>query len=116
MHNYKKLQVWHKSMEFAETVYLLTTNFPTEERFGLSSQLRRASISIPSNIAEGAGRESSKAFNQFLGYAVGSGYEVETQLLLAKRIKIVNDTDIDSLLEQLSQILKMLYKLRKNLK
>ena len=116
MHNYKKLRVWIKSMDFVEKLYLLSTKLPKDERFGLTSQLRRAAISIPSNIAEGAGRDSDKAFNQFIGYAIGSGYEVETQLILSKRIKFIPEEDINELLSELTEILKMLYNFRKTLK
>ena len=83
---------------------------------GLTSQLRRAAISIPSNIAEGAGRDSDKMFNQFIGYSIGSGYEVETQLLLTKRVKLIPEDEVNELLTELTEILKMLYNFRKTLK
>ena len=82
------LTVWQRAMELAEAVYELTKLFPTEELYGLTSQLRRASVSIASNIAEGRGRSSDGEFRYFLNIAQGSTYEVQTQLLLARRLKI----------------------------
>lgn len=80
---HKDLDVWNKAMAFAEKIYHLTKNFPKEEQFGLTSQIRRSAISIASNIAEGAARNSEKEFIQFLYVAMGSLSEIETQLLLA---------------------------------
>jgi four helix bundle protein len=81
--SYRDLVVWQKGMKLSRAVYLATTDFPDDERFGLTSQMRRASISIPSNIAEGQGRLATKEFKQFLGIARGSLKELETQILLA---------------------------------
>ena len=89
--DFQDLTVWQRAMELAETVYGLTKSFPADELYGLTSQLRRASVSIASNIAEGRGRGSDGEFRQFLNIAQGSTYEVQTQLLLAKRLKIGND-------------------------
>jgi len=114
MHNYKELEVWKKSMSLAEKVYELTSKFPSDERFGLTSQLKRASISIPSNIAEGAGRNNKGEFNQFLGIAVGSLFEVETQLILAHRFQFIGG--IDSEMDELNNLRKMIYGLQKSLK
>ncbi len=85
---FQDLTVWQRAMEFSECVYRLTQSFPKEELYGLTSQLRRASISVASNIAEGRGRGTPGEFKQFLCIAQGSTYEVHTQILLAKRLKI----------------------------
>ena len=84
--NFKDLIAWQKAMELVEMVYRLTSQFPADERFGLTSQLRRAAVSIPSNIAEGQGRNSDGDFVRFLSIAYGSLREVETQLLIAVRL------------------------------
>ena len=86
--DFKDLTVWRRAMELAAMVYTLTKTFPAEELYGLTSQLRRASVSIASNIAEGRGRGSDGEFRQFLNIAQGSTYEVQTQLLLAEQLKI----------------------------
>jgi four helix bundle protein len=86
--DFQDLTVWQRAMELSEAVYNLTKSFPKEEIYGLTSQLRRASVSIASNIAEGRGRATDRDFKQFLNIARGSNYEVHTQLLLAKRLRI----------------------------
>ena len=88
MNKLKDLKIWNKAMDLTVEVYKATSTFPTDERFGLTSQSRRAAVSIPSNIAEGAGRNSMKEFNNFLGIANGSSYELQTQLVIAKQIRI----------------------------
>ena len=80
---FKELIIWKKSRQFCSTIYLTTSTFPSEEKFGLTNQLRRACVSIPSNIAEGSSRNSNKDFGRFLEIAIGSAYEIETQLLIA---------------------------------
>lgn len=102
---HKDLDVWNKAMNFTEQLYLLTNTFPKEEQFGLTSQIRRSAVSIPSNIAEGAARNSDKEFLQFLYISLGSLAEVETQLLLAKRLKFFAE---DSCFDSLDAIRKML--------
>ena len=84
MHNYKKLNVWISSISLVKNIYNLTRKFPKEEMFVLTQQLRRAAISIPSNIAEGAGRNSNAQFKNFLQISIGSCFEVETQLIISK--------------------------------
>ena len=86
--DFQDLTVWQRAMELTEVVYNLTKTFPKDEIYGLTSQLRRASVSIASNIAEGRGRATDRDFRQFLNIALGSTYEVQTQLLLAKRLTI----------------------------
>lgn len=112
--NYEDLKVWQKAMGFVEVVYRATSQFPEDERFGLTSQLRRAAVSIPSNIAEGAGRSSDKEFIRFLYIARGSVSEVKTQLLIATRLGFITD-ESGELLNQLDEISRMLNGLRNNL-
>lgn len=83
MHRYQDLKFWQLSRTFCKDIYIATKSFPTDERFGLISQLRRASVSIPSNIAEGVSRNSNKDFKRFLRISLGSCYEIETQLLIS---------------------------------
>jgi four helix bundle protein len=110
---HKDLDVWKNAMDFAEKIYLLTGKFPKGEQFGLTSQLRRSVVSIPCNIAEGAARNSDKEFLQFLHISLGSLAEAETQLLLAVRLRFVNDS---SLLSDIETIRKMLLGLMKYLR
>ena len=91
MSTHKDLIVWKKSIEFVTEVYKITGSFPSEEKFGLVSQLRRASVSIPSNIAEGAARNHDKEFIQFLSVSLGSASEVETQLIICLNLKFFSD-------------------------
>jgi four helix bundle protein len=84
MKNFKKLLIWQKGFEIAVQSFKLVENFPKEERFGLSSQITRASVSIPSNIAEGSSRTSEKDYNRFIEISLGSSFELETQLLIAE--------------------------------
>ena len=98
MHNFKDLRVWQKSIELITDIYKLLASFPTDEKFGLISQLKRAAVSVPSNIAEGAGRNSNKEFNHFLSISLGSLFELETQLIISKNLNLINS---DSLLEMI---------------
>ncbi len=101
-------------MDLSTEVYKLTSQFPKEERYGLLSQIRRSAISVPSNIAEGAGRNSDKEFIHFLGVSNGSSYELQTQLLISKKLGLIND-GLDSILDQIDQIQKMNYSLQAKL-
>ena len=91
--DYKELDVWNAGLDFVVHVYQVTDKFPKVESYGLTSQIRRAVVSIPSNIAEGAARKSDKEFIQFLHIALGSLAEVETQLVIAERLKFAQETD-----------------------
>ncbi len=89
MHDYKQLKVWNKSIDLVVDVYKATGDFPKEEKYGLISQMRRSAVSIPSNIAEGAGRNSDKEFCHFLAVAHGSSYELETQVIVSERLELI---------------------------
>ena len=91
MQSHKDLNVWKKSMEFVQNIYRLTRKFPQEEQYGLSAQMRRSAISIPSNIAEGAARNSKKEFKPFLYISLGSAAEIETQLEIAEGLGYISD-------------------------
>lgn len=114
--SFRDLDVWKLSIEFVKNIYQITNKFPKSELFGLASQLRRAAISIPSNIAEGQGRNSSKEFKQFLGVAQGSLAEVETQLIISNEIKYLFGEYLSSLLIDLDVIRKMIKALSNSLK
>ncbi len=116
MHNYKKLEVWQESVNLVTEVYLLTNSFPDKEKFSLISQINRSAVSIPSNIAEGAGRLSKKEFIQFLGYAIASSYELETQLLIAFNLKFISEKQKVTSIEKLNIILRKIHGLIKSLK
>jgi four helix bundle protein len=102
---HKNLDVWNRAMDLAAEVYSLTGQFPKDEVFGLVSQARRAAVSIPSNIAEGAARNSRKEYIQFLYVALGSVAELETQLLLAAGLKLAPNTDVLDRVERVRQLL-----------
>ena len=115
MHRHKKLQVWQKSIDLAVEIYKLTEKLPKQEQYGLISQINRAVISIPSNIAEGAGRNTNKEFNNFLGYSLGSSFELDTQLTISNRLKYIDDSSFEKAMEELSIIQNMLVKLKQSL-
>lgn len=110
-----KLNVWQKSRAFVKQIYQLTKILPEEEKFGLTSQMRRAAISIPSNIAEGAGRNSRKEFANFLGICQGSIAELETQILIGQDLGFFQNNLVQALLEELDEISKMIIGLKKSL-
>ncbi len=99
---------WQKSMEFAAEIYRCTKKLPDDERYGMTSQLRRAAVSIASNIAEGQGRQSTGEFRQFLGHARGSLLETETQVLLAQKLHYLMSSDAEHLLELSAELGKVL--------
>lgn len=116
MHNFKELKIWQKALELSVEVYKVTGLFPKEDKFGLISQIKRSAVSIPSNIAEGAGRNSEKEFLYFLSIANGSSYELQTQLLISNKLKFLNDDLLESMLFELNEIQKMNYNFQKSLK
>ena len=116
MKTHYDLNVWNDSIDLVKEIYKITIKFPREEIYGLTSQIKRAVISIPSNIAEGASRQTNKEFIQFLYIALGSASEVETQLIIAKELNFINDSDLNYLSNKLGKIKKMLNGLIKHLR
>jgi four helix bundle protein len=112
---HKDLNVWSKSIDFVTEIYMITSLFPKSELYGLTSQIRRAAVSIPSNIAEGATRKHKTEFKQFLYIALSSAAEVDTQLIIARNLKFIEQEKIDSLQEKLSSISKMIQGLLKSI-
>ena len=108
MHNFKKLNIWVNAMSLVKDIYLLPSNFPKEEKFGLISQINRCSISIPSNIAEGSSRSSNKEFSHFIKIALGSLFELETQIILSSDFKMINDPDSIIILDKITTLQKMI--------
>ncbi|MFK7924206.1 MAG: four helix bundle protein [Bacteroidia bacterium] len=115
MHDFKKLEVWKRSRLLVKDVFILLQDFPKEEVFGLVSQMKRASISIPSNIAEGCGRGSNKQLNYHLGVALGSVYELGTQLLISGDLKYIKEEKLNAVIEKVQEVGRMLGGLQKSL-
>ena len=113
--DFKYLVVWQRAMDLVAEVYQVVKKLPKEELYALSDQIRRAVISIPSNIAEGYGRNSSKEFSHFISIAKGSKSELETQLLLCVKIDYLKESDIQNVMYLIDQVGKMLYSLQKKL-
>lgn len=116
MHRFKDLEIWKLSRSFCVDVYKTTLNFPESEKFGLSSRLRRASVSVPSNIAEGCSRKSNKEFGRFLEIAIGSMYEMESQLLVSMDLSFIQNDELELLLSKLSSLIKMTSKFKSMLR
>lgn len=116
MQSYRELIVWQKSSKFVTDVYRLSENFPKSEMFGLTSQMRRAAVSIPANIAEGYARKHRAEYVQFLRISFGSGAELETYLVLIEDLKYVTASDLRPIHEKLQEIMRMLNKLIDSLK
>jgi four helix bundle protein len=114
--DYKDLQVWQKGMELAKDVYRLTRDFPSDEKFGLVSQMRRAAVSVPSNLAEGQARNTTGEFVQFISHAEGSLAELDTQLRLAVVLGFCRPSDAKAVGSQVIEMQKMLKGLRRKLK
>jgi four helix bundle protein len=115
MHRYKELKVWQKAIDLAVDVYQVTEKLPKEEKYGLISQINRAVVSVPSNIAEGAGRNTNKDFDHFLGIALGSSFELDTQLIISNRLKYLEDEKFQKLESELEHLQNMLVKLKNSL-
>ena len=115
MATHKELEIWKKGINLVEDVYRLTSNFPTEEKYGLSSQMRRAAVSIPSNIAEGAARKNDKEFIQFLYIALSSLSELETQLIISNRLNYELPSDILETVNNLGRSINSFIKYLKSL-
>ena len=115
MHNFKDLKVWQKSIELAVEVYKAASLLPTDEKYGLISQMKRCSVSISSNIAEGSGRGSNPQFKHFLTISQGSAFELETQLIISNKLELLSDSLADNLIEKTIEIQKMVYSLGKSI-
>ena len=116
MHKYRNLNVWNEGRGLVKDIYLWTAKFPKDERFGLVSQMRRASISIISNIAEGAGRRTNAEYKQFLGYAHGSVFELEAQCFVAVDLGFMDEALLPNIADRVDHISRMLIKLKDSLK
>ena len=114
--SFKDLIVWQRSMDFAVTIYGITQKLPPSEQFGLTSQLRRAAVSIPSNIAEGYGRQSTGNYRQFLSISRGSLMEIETQIEICQRLKYLAQSDSENIFKEITEISKMLTSLISKIK
>jgi len=114
--SYRDLIVWQRAVELVEVVYRLTEGFPNDERFGLTSQIRRAVVSVASNIAEGKSRGTRKEYRQFLIVAFGSGAEIETQLIIAKKLRFADHERFQKAEMLLNEVMKMLRTLIMHLK
>ena len=114
-HNFKELKVWQFSMNLVKEIYLITQDFPNEEKFGITSQIRRCVISVPSNIAEGAGRGSNKDFARFLSIALSSAYELETQIILSKDLEFITEESFNKLISRIHEVQKMLFVFQKKM-
>lgn len=115
MHKLENLKVWNKALEVVIDTYKLSADFPKEEKYGLTSQIRRSAVSVPSNIAEGAGRNTEKQFINFLGISSGSAYELQTQLILSYKLNLVDKTKVEPIIDEIIEVQKMNYALIKSL-
>ncbi len=108
MRDFKKLKIWQDGIQLVEQIYQLTNKFPREEKFGLTSQMTRAAVSIPSNIAEGGARNSQKEYKRFLEIALGSAFELETQLIITGRLGWMHEESSGELLNAVIEEQKMI--------
>lgn len=115
MHNFKNLVVWQKSIDLTTEIYSITKGFPLEEKYGLTSQIRRAAVSVASNIAEGAGRKSNKEFKHFLTISLGSVFELETQIIVACRLDLIDESKVSDIQLRISEIQKMIFSLERSI-
>jgi four helix bundle protein len=113
MHDFRQLEVWKKSIQLCKTYYFFSKEFPKDELFGLISQSRRSLYSIPSNIAEGAGRDTKAQFSHFLNIALGSSFEFETQIIIAKECEFFPEDKFQKTLTEIQHIQNMIIKLKK---
>ncbi|MDR6300831.1 four helix bundle protein [Mesonia maritima] len=115
MNYFKELKVWQNAIDLVTATYKKSQEFPNEELYGLTSQIRRSAVSIPSNIAEGCGRKTNKDFANFLGISLGSAFELETQLIIAKNLNFMNLDDFKILENEIRHIQNMIIKLQSTL-
>lgn len=116
MHKLKDLKIWNKAVDLSGEVYKVTALFPKEEMYNLTSQIRRSAVSVASNIAEGAGRNTNGEFVHFLGIAKGSAYELQTQIFIAKRLGFIDEIAFCNLEDDIDELLKMIYSFKENIK
>jgi four helix bundle protein len=116
MHNFKELKVWQKSRVLVKDIYKLLETFPNKEQFGLISQIQRAAVSIPTNIAEGSGRSGVNDFNRFLEIALTSAIELENLIILSSDLSYITEESYNNFSIQIIEIQKMLYGLKKHIK
>ena len=116
MNRYKNLEIWKDAIKLAKDIHVLTATLPKEETYGLKSQMRRAAVSVPSNIAEGAGRNTTGEFNQFLGYAIGSAFEVDTQMIIGVELGYFKAEAVMKLSADIDSIANRTNKLQQTLK
>lgn len=115
MHDFRKLSIWTDSKYLVKDVYQKLRNFPKDEVYGLSSQIKRSAVSIPSNIAEGAGRSTNKDFAKYISIAIGSAYELETQIEIAYDLKFISIEERDELINKLKMVEGKMFNFRKRL-
>ena len=115
MHKIEDLKIWQKSIELTKLVYKVIASLPSDEKYGLISQIKRSSVSIASNISDGAGRDSNKEFKHFLSIANGSAFELQTQLILTTALNLISKEKIKPLLDLIIEIQKMNYSFQKSL-
>lgn len=115
MHNFRELHIWKDALEITTAVFKLTRAFPPEERYGLTSQINRSAVSIPSNIAEGSARKSNKDFQRFLEIALGSCYELETQLLVAEKCGYISESESKERIDKIQILQKMIFSFKDKL-
>ena len=113
--NFRNLKIWQRGIELVKEVYKITKNFPKEEQYGLSSQMRRAAVSIPSNVAEGFRRRYNKEYKQFLNISLGSSAELETQIVIAKELEYIEGNKEKEVIELIDHICRMISNLIKKL-
>ncbi len=116
MRNFRELEIWKRSFKLVDKVYEESDSLPKDERYGLTSQIRRSAVSIPSNIAEGCSRRTNKDFARFLEIAIGSAFELETQLLIAIKRKMLDGVRMEPIMNELNQIQKMVNAFHRSLK
>lgn len=115
MHNFRNMDIWTDGVELADMVYAITSTFPRSEVYGLTSQMQRAAVSVPSNIAEGSGKISDKDFARFLSISIGSLYELETQLVIAYRRAYMDESTYYSMITKVTSLQKRIYAFRERL-
>ncbi|RZJ72185.1 four helix bundle protein [Flavobacterium sp.] len=115
MNKLHELKIWQKSIELAKEVYEVISELPQDEKYGLESQMKRCAVSVPSNIAEGAGRNSKKEFFHFIGIANGSLFELQTQLILSYELKMLNEQRCNKVVEKVIELQKMNFSFQKRL-